>query len=121
MKKSTNTNVQAFLDALIEQEEKENIVAMLRDIVFDVYPQVSEEIKYGWILLSSGTNFWGIFVYTEHVTMEFSDGVKLSDPGKYLQWTGKKRRHLKFVSVWDVEEDNVKLFIAQAVELAKTW
>jgi len=57
----------------------------------------------------------GIFVYSGHISIEFSFGDELADPDKILEGKGKKRRHIKIIKIQDVEEKQVKFFISSAM------
>ena len=56
------------------------IVTRLRAMALASGPAITEEVKYGGILFASRTGFCGVFVYTNHVTLEFGDGSTLPDP-----------------------------------------
>ncbi|MCB9812468.1 DUF1801 domain-containing protein [Candidatus Nomurabacteria bacterium] len=77
----------------------------------------SEEIKYGGLLYSQDKPYTGIFVYTNHVTLEFSEGAKLRDPNKLLRGSGKHRRNLKFMKTDEIQKGVVRDFLTQAREL----
>ncbi|MCA9362429.1 DUF1801 domain-containing protein, partial [Candidatus Kaiserbacteria bacterium] len=74
----------------------------------------SEEIKYGGLLYSQDKPYTGIFVYTNHVTLEFSEGAKLRDPNKLLRGSGKHRRNLKFMKTDEIQKGVVRDFLTQA-------
>lgn len=58
----------------------------------------------------------GIFPYKNHISIEFSFGVDLTDKGGFLEGKGKQRRHLKIVDKQDIEAKNVAAFVAEAVK-----
>ncbi len=84
------------------------------------FPQLSEEVKYGGILISAATEFCGIFVYQAHISIEFGQGVLLQDPKLLLEGKGKYRRHLKIKTQQDIESKEVLLFIKQALVLSQS-
>lgn len=94
-------------------KEKYEIVSALRDLILKDKP-TTEEIKYGGLLYSNDKPYTGIFVYTNHVTLEFSDGASLKDPKQMLQGTGKYRRNIKFTSVEDIDQKAVRTLLKQA-------
>jgi hypothetical protein len=117
MIESDDPEVQTFIeDVVATNEELFEILEALRDLVFDIYPGVNERIKYGGIMFSlEGDDFGGLFVYTEHVTFEFSDGARLPDPKGLLEGTGARRRHLKFESLADIEANDTAFYVKKAV------
>jgi hypothetical protein len=114
MKKSENESVQSFLDEIVMFDfEKYEILQDLRKIVFSNYPKTNERIMYGGIMLSLEDDFGGLFVRKNHVSFEFGSGAFMEDPRKFLEGTGKLRRHLKIKSLADIEEKEVEFFVKQ--------
>lgn len=66
-------------------------------------PAITEDVKYGGILFASRTDFCGVIVYTNHLTLEFDDGSTLPDPHSVLAGKGKLRRHIRIDSEHDLE------------------
>ncbi|KOF16901.1 hypothetical protein AC244_20365 [Ensifer adhaerens] len=94
------------------------IVARLREIVLASGNGISEEIKYGGLLFSAAKPFCGIFPYSAHVTLEFSEGAALTDAHGVLMGQGKGRRHIKMQSVSDIAEKHVVAYIDLAFRAA---
>jgi hypothetical protein len=101
-------------------KEKYQIVTSLRKLVFDTNEKVSEEIKYGGLLYFDKQSYTGLFVYKNHVTMEFSEGTQLKDPKNLLEGDGKHRKHLKFKSDGDIDEKEIVRFLKQAIKIARS-
>ena len=96
--------VNEFLNELKEQNGSFfSIVASLRDEISSSYPSATEAIKYGGIMFKLDREFCGLFIYTKHISLEFSRGAQLNDPLKKLDGNGKFRRHLKFRKQSDIE------------------
>lgn len=57
----------------------------------------------------------GIFVYKDHVSLEFSEGASFDDPEAQLEGKGKMRRHLKLKTVDDVKTKDAQNYIRQAL------
>jgi hypothetical protein len=70
---------------------------------------------YGGIMFAVNEDVGGIFTSKKHVSFEFSKGVNFKDPKKILEGTGKFRRHLKLITLDDVNIKNVEYFIQQAI------
>ena len=114
MKKSKNDQVQKFLCEIEEFDvEKFKILQGLRKTVFSTYPKVNERILYGGIMFSLEKDFGGLFVSKNHVSFEFSNGYKMTDPKKLLEGTGKFRRHLKIRLLNDIKNKEVAYFVKQ--------
>ena len=118
MRKSDNPAVQEFMESIkLLDDTKYEILQSLRDIVFTNFPGVEERMMYGGIMFSEKADFSGIFMYKNHVSMEFNDGFKFSDPDRVLEGKGKYRRHIKFKSPEDIEAKNPGFFLRQS----KKW
>ncbi|BDA64128.1 DUF1801 domain-containing protein [Actinomyces capricornis] len=79
---------------------------------------VDEEVKYGGILFAAPEPFCGIFVYKQHVSVEFSHGAEIVDPHGLLEGKGKGRRHLKLRTLEDVENKYLTDYLRLAQEAA---
>lgn len=115
--KSKNNEVQNFLEEVnLIDPEKFTPLLELREIIFNIYPQVDERIMYGGIMFSlKSEDFSGLFVRKNHISIEFSNGYKMNDPKKFLEGSGKFRRHLKIKDYSDVKNKNVAYFVKQAL------
>jgi len=116
MKKSNNEGVQSFLEEfMMVDSEKFEILQNLRKIVFENYPKTNERIMYGGIMFSLEDDFGGLFVRKNHISFEFISGAYMNDPHKFLEGTGKLRRHLKIRSITNIEDKEVEFFVKQSV------
>ncbi len=94
--KPTDERVAALLDDLRLSNPAMHAVALaLRAAVRAVHPRMEEGVKYGGILFAAPAAFCGIFVYREHVSLEFGMGCDLDDASGRLEGGGKFRRHIK--------------------------
>lgn len=94
------------------------LVQALRGIILDLDPSISEEVKYGGLLFSSGKPFCGVFSYTKQVLLEFGEGASLPDAFQVLEGAGKFRRQIKLVSVEDIGGKHVRDYLVLARGLA---
>lgn len=106
------------MDAL----ETAKIVARLKAIVVTVKPEVAFVAKYGGTVVESvpgqpKSQFCGIFAYTSHVSLEFTNGAQLDDPAKVLEGAGKHRRHIKLSSLSNIAGKRCEDFLRQARDL----
>ena len=118
MKHVENEVIRDHLEELeMRDMEKAEIMLALRDELFAIFPNATEEIKYGGIVfLMEGQLFGGIFASKKHVSFEFSHGAKMKDPEKHLEGGGKYRRHLKIHSLTEIKAKQVPFFIQQALD-----
>ncbi len=113
-------SVEALLEdiRLLGQEQYE-VVQAIRAIVKKKFKPFAEEVKYGGILFSSGVQFCGVFAYSGHVSLEFGSGAEIVDELGHLEGSGKLRRHLKIVSIADMETKKLAAYLPLALEAAK--
>ncbi|KMQ51492.1 hypothetical protein CHISP_1500 [Chitinispirillum alkaliphilum] len=111
-----NEQVENFIqDVLFIDEEKGGILKKLRVIVQKTCPSVTEEIKYGGLVFNIGKDLLGgIFFRKKHISLEFSYGYLFQDADKYLEGSGKFRRHLKLYSLNDISGKKADYYIKQA-------
>jgi hypothetical protein len=113
--------VEAFLDDLrFLGGERYALVESVRTLVKNTILDVSEEVKYGGILFSSGVSFCGVFAYKQHVSVEFGRGASIIDTFGHLERGGKWRRHIKLYSEKDIEGKNVAQYLPLALEIAQS-
>lgn len=111
----TEDRIQGLLrDIRDHRLDQFEIVTRLRDIALSSGPSITEDVKYGGLLYSSRDGFCGIFSYAHHVTLEFSQGARLSDPHAVLNGTGKHRRHIKIRRLSDIDANHVALYVEMA-------
>ncbi|MGJ7543924.1 DUF1801 domain-containing protein [Variovorax sp. LT1R16] len=111
------------VEALVEDirlvsEERYETVQAVRTLIGKLVEPLSEEVKYGGILFSSGEQFGGVFAYRDHVSVEFSMGAAIIDPFAHLEGGGKLRRHLKLTSPADIESKRLVEYVPLAVKAA---
>ncbi len=114
---SSNKQVNEFLiDIQSTFPNKFETVEEIRKIFFNASPEIDEEIKYGGIAFNvSGQLIGGIYVYKQHISIEFSHGAQFTDSDGFLEGKGKLRRHLKILEISDVKNKAINIYIKQAV------
>lgn len=109
--------VQALLDDIrFLGNEQYSLVESVRALVKKTFLSVSEKVKYGGILFSSGVMFCGVFVYKHHVSVEFSSGAKITHTLGHLEGSGKGRRHIKLHSAKDIKAKELAHYLPLALE-----
>ena len=116
----TSAAVRTLLDdlRLLDDGRHETVEAVRRQVAALVRP-LSEEVKYGGIMFSSGVHFGGVFAYKDHVTVEFANGAAIDDPHGLLEGAGKRRRHLKLHSAADVVDRRLADYLPLALAAAQ--
>lgn len=114
-----NNKVEKFIaDLEIVALPKLKLVNKLRDIFKKAKPKLEEKFIYGGIGMYLGEELvGGVWVYTKHVSIIFSEGRKLSDSDKILEGGGKYRRHIRIFEERDIEEKKVVDFVEQYFKL----
>ena len=110
------------VDAYIAQLEgwQGEIVSEVRKIVLAAVPEADEAIKWAQPVYSVNGPFAYIKAFKSSVNFGFWRGVEIDDPDSRLQGTGEKMRHVKLVSLDDIDEPAFTCFAQQAVKLNLT-
>lgn len=106
-------------DIRLVSEEHYQIAAAVRALVKRQFKPSAEEVKYGGILFASGVQFCGVFAYKAHVSVEFGHGAAIDDTFGHLEGDGKFRRHLKLLTLADIEAKQLARYLPLALEAAK--
>ena len=115
-----NQKVKNLLDYWeIDNPALYEIANSVRTSILQLADAVDEEVKYGGILFAAPEPFCGIFVYKQHVSVEFSHGAKIADPHGLLEGKGKGRRHLKLHTLEDVENKYLMDYLRLAQKAAE--
>ena len=109
-------NLETHLRDLREHSfEFHDMVLRIRSLFLEACPGLTEAVKYGGVVfLKQKELVGGIFVYREHVSVEFSQGSSFPDPDAVLEGKGKYRRHIKLRGLEEIEAKHVAGFIAVA-------
>ena len=112
-----NERVNAFLDDLqATSPEKLDCFVAVQAVFHRTSDELVEGIKYGGLVFyRQGELIAGIFPYKQHLSVEFSNGVRFTDSDGLLEGKGKYRRHLKIRSKQDIDTKQVAEFAAQSV------
>ena len=113
---NTGDRIKRFIeDTLFIDEEKGKILVSLRNVILKISPDAQEEIKYGGLVFNVDAELiCGIFIRKNHISVEFSLGMMIPDPDKYLEGNGKYRRHLKIIDKKDIKAKKVEFYVSQA-------
>lgn len=103
----------------MDVQEIADLDAAVVEILLEICPDVAFVPRYGGKLFEAvsgdaSSQFGGYFFYKNHMNIEFTHGVKLSDPAGILHGSGKLRRHIKITGFQDLQTPAVREMIAQA-------
>ncbi len=117
---SEATGASAAIDLYIARENPAlvHVVDAIRNLVRKTLP-VSREAMNPWgvpVFEWNGPLCY-IRVAKKHVTLGFSRGSSLKDPGKLLEGEGRNLRHIKITDVAQVRDARLKQLLLQAKSL----
>ncbi|MEX3016906.1 DUF1801 domain-containing protein [Gymnodinialimonas hymeniacidonis] len=97
-----------------------DIADRVKRLAQEIAPTVTFQSKYGGEVFVPDPNqpkafVGGVFIYKDHVSVEFSHGATFDDPGGLLAGKGKARRHVKLESAADLDAKSVEGFLRQAL------
>ena len=104
--------------------DQAKIIAALTELVIDALPDATMREMYGGTLIelikdNPKSRIGGIYGYTDHVSLEFTQGHLLDDPDKILEGSGKMRRHIKLRHVEDIANKGCVNFLIAAASRKK--
>ena len=103
-------------DLSVAAPDKLTVVEAVREVFRNADPEPTERIMYGGLVfMRDGELIAGVFPYSKHTSIEFSDGVNFDDPDGHLEGAGKGRRHLKIRDPSDLAGKQAAFYIRQAV------
>jgi len=95
-----------------------SILTKVRKLFLKSCSPLKEDVKYGGLVFFKDNDLiGGIFVYKEHISVEFSHGAELHDPDSTLEGKGKYRRHIKLKKEDDIKKKNLLHFIQLATSM----
>lgn len=103
--------------------EQDAIIERLDNIIRRSAPEAVSQSKYGGTLYTlkpdeKEGHFCGVFPYTNHVQLAFSNGTALKDTKQVLTGTGKFRRHINFAAPREIEPEILAELLGNAVAIS---
>ncbi|PKM42245.1 MAG: hypothetical protein CVV05_19090 [Gammaproteobacteria bacterium HGW-Gammaproteobacteria-1] len=95
------------------------IAERARRTIHAAVPDTTERVMYGGFMFAAPQDFCGVFVYAQHVSVEFGAGAELDDPLGVLEGKGKFRRHIKLRTVEDIKARHLRDYVLRASELMR--
>jgi hypothetical protein len=91
------------------------LVGPATELLFDATSAVCAGFSYTG---QARDNFLNLAAFPKHVTLVFSWGATLTDPGKVLKGEGSRVRHMRLASLADLKRPEVVKLIRQAAAKA---
>ncbi len=115
-----NEKIERFLVGVkAASPEQFEVISTVRDMFLNYHDAFEEGFKYSGITYGlSGKMVGGIYAYSEHTSIEFSDGSQFYDPIGVLEGNGKYRRHIKIKDTSEIEEKSVSSYIQQSANFS---
>jgi hypothetical protein len=112
----TASGVDQFVETRVLPEFRP-VVAMIRELMREVAPQVQEVIAYG-IPAYRGRKILAVVSPTKKdITLSLSRGAQMEDRYRLLRGVGRSSRHMKIKSVGQIDRRVLRYYIRQAVKL----
>lgn len=101
-------------------DELSDIADSVKVLAQTLAPDVTFQAKYGGEVMVPDPDMpkafvGGVFVYKDHVSVEFSQGATFDDPGGHLDGKGKARRHVKLHALSDIDGKALASYLRQAL------
>ena len=106
-----NEKVSAYIATA--PSEQVAILEALCKLVHDTIDNVSQDIKWGFIVFGKSKDFAYLRFSKKHVTLGFYNIDKLKDPDKLLEGTGNTLKHIKIKSLDDIKTDIIAEWLKQ--------
>jgi len=94
-------------------EEQVAVLNVLRKLIHDTVPNVSEEIKWNMPVFNNGKDFAYLRFAKKHITLGFYNIDKIQDPDNFLEGEGNTLKHIKIKSKDEVKPKIITEWLKQ--------
>jgi len=94
-------------------EEQVAVLNVLRKLIHDTVPNVSEEIKWNMPVFNNGKDFAYLRFAKKHITLGFYNIDKIQDPDNFLEGEGNTLKHIKIKSIDEVKPKIITEWLKQ--------
>lgn len=108
-------NVNKFLKDLSEKEAA--IVNAVRMCLLDDSNGMKEELKWGSLVFSKEDEVCSLQIENNNVILNFFEGARINDTYGLLEGTTNKIRYYKLNSPSDVNEEAIRSYLKQAIQM----
>jgi hypothetical protein len=107
---------------MMEISTAQALTELIEALVCELFPDAARVEKYGGVLFEAvagdaSSQVGGYFVYSAHMSVEFSHGAGFDDPAGLLEGKGKYRRHIKLREIADFNSKQLPLYLKQAFQV----
>lgn len=106
----------------IAKEPLRPIMSKLRETILAIHPEACETVRLGDRAATYGLGprkmidgYAYVMPHSEWVNLGFFQGASLHDPGRLLEGSGAKMRHVKVRSIADADRPEIRDLVAAAV------
>ncbi len=112
----TISTVDEFVQARVLPQHR-GIVAAIRELMRECAPDAREVLTYGILGWKRKRVLAVISPTKQDITFAFSRGAEFEDEYGLLQGVGKVSKHVKIKALQEVDEDALRYYVKQALEL----
>jgi hypothetical protein len=109
-------NVDEYVRARVAPEYQ-GIVARIRALMHELAPAARESMSYGMPTYKVKKIITYILPTKKDITFSFTYGAKFQDKYGFLKGSAKFARYLKFKTTAEIDEEVVRYYLRQALEL----
>ena len=109
-----NSQVTEYIDKA--PPEQQAIMNVLRELIHESVPGVSEEFKWSRPVFKAAKDFTYLKTAKAHVTLGFYNFDKIEDKGNRLEGTGSAMRHVKIKTLDDIDRELFGTWFRQITE-----
>lgn len=99
----SDTHVDQYFNK--QKSPQKEICQRLRQIIFDTFPHIREEMKWGAAVYAGGRYYIGAVRYG--VNLGFAIGGLSKEEIALFEGSGKTMRHIKIISVKDIDRERI--------------
>lgn len=109
-----NEEVSNYLNAAPEDQQK--ILKELRELIFSVAPNATEQYKWSRPVYGLGKDFCYLKSAKKYITFGFFQFDKIHTNKNLLEGTGMQMRHIKLKKLEDIEKLDVRSMLVEVLE-----
>ena len=110
------STVDEFIEARVRPEHRD-VVAAIRELMRECAPDAKEVLTYGIFGWRRERILVVISPTKKDITFAFSRGAEFEDTYGLLRGVGKVSKHVKMKGVPDINQDAIRYYVKQALEL----
>jgi hypothetical protein len=93
------------------------VAEAVRTVLLEVEPALRESVKWSNPVYEKRGKLFYIAATEKYVSLGFFNGAELTDPDSRIAGTGRRMRHLKIRALEDIDQGQLRTWVAEAVVL----